>query len=400
MLQTKTHKYLSTRNILFLVLLLLFKCLKTQSVDEVTTSVLKFYSQKALSYSFHKQWYIRNGKTLWDFNADYCAYKEGNSIFYRLEYYIKGKDFKYDNIKSKSLYGSNVMRQASRTYKNYYTQKRDWMDGNDGDFLFCQDGNFKTIIEDKKYKIQVVDLKSMYLLELSDTSGIESNLPGLYIKNRFTKYYVSKKDGSIIKSFHSSSGIQGTDSVVFDYTYYKADRKKVMEKINSFVPLDFVDEEARRRVLIDSAEMLFRKAESVPNFDLPDTSGNTYKSTNITSKYVLIDFWYESCAPCLLNMPNVEKVRKQFSKANLEVIAVNMHDSLNKDLKKRVHKFNATHTWLFNGEELSRELNIYAYPTTIIYDNSSKKIVYRLVGAGESYVPGVTEFLKNNIPIE
>ena len=51
-----------------------------------------------------------------------------------------------------------------------------------------------------------------------------------------------------------------------------------------------------------------------PNIDIIDVDGKSGKlfDGNIKSKYVLIDFWFSHCGPCLSEFPNYLKIFEQY----------------------------------------------------------------------------------------
>jgi hypothetical protein len=382
---------------MFFACILLQQISLSQTVSEIQGLVSRFYDQKTLSYSFEKKWYLSDGEVLWHFNNNFFAYREKGNVFYLHENYITKNNFRYENIKNRSYYGTNMMRQQYRYYKDYRTEDRDFMDGYDPHHIFSQDGFFREMLNDKKYKTKITDLKNLFLLELHDTTEVESNLPGVITTNKVSRYYISKKDGSIIKSYRRSTGLGQTDSAIYTYVYTKLPEKEILSKINGFRPLGSSDEAERKRRFRDSAEAMFRAVTHCPQFILPDTSGNLYASSEISARYVMLEFWYKNCGPCLINMKNVELVRNRFSPEDLSVITINIQDSLDASLKARVRSFNTSFTWLFNGQRLNESLQVFAYPTTIIYDRWTGEIILREVGAGEEYAPTIIRFLENRL---
>ena len=48
---------------------------------------------------------------------------------------------------------------------------------------------------------------------------------------------------------------------------------------------------------------------------------------------VLIDFWASWCAPCLVAVPEIEKMRSEFSNGDFQIIAVNLDQKKKKALR-------------------------------------------------------------------
>ncbi|MCK4594277.1 TlpA family protein disulfide reductase, partial [bacterium] len=60
-----------------------------------------------------------------------------------------------------------------------------------------------------------------------------------------------------------------------------------------------------------------------PLFMLDDVNGNAVKlSTYIGEKVVVLDFWAVGCAPCLVVMPNMEEMWREYKGDGLKVIGI------------------------------------------------------------------------------
>jgi peroxiredoxin len=61
------------------------------------------------------------------------------------------------------------------------------------------------------------------------------------------------------------------------------------------------------------------------DFTARDTEGNNFRlSDHIGKEVVLIDFWATWCAPCLAEMPHLEKMQTEYKSKGLLVVAVSM----------------------------------------------------------------------------
>lgn len=343
--------------------------------------------------------HLNDGKTIWHFSNTYFSYVHKGEVYYLLENHWKEGDFRYEVVRNRSYYGTNTVRKQISYYTDYRFQNRDPMDGNDSGCVFNQSDSFRTFLRGKEHQITLLSLDSVYIVELSDTVVYKSNLPGIHGRDKVTRYYISKKDGRITKCIcRITSEINGrvtrTDSIVYTYHYFKPSTRQVREKIDRFRPLSGFDEEAFKKRSLDSAETSFRQRKIFPGFSLPDTSAQVHRSGDIAARYVMLDFWYKSCGPCLANMENIERIRQTFTKKDLEILAVNVMDSLSTDLKILIRKFNTSFIWLMKGAELNKALHVYAYPTLLIYDNRTGEIVYRSIGSGKQHTEEITEFIK------
>jgi thiol-disulfide isomerase/thioredoxin len=62
----------------------------------------------------------------------------------------------------------------------------------------------------------------------------------------------------------------------------------------------------------------------LPHFAAKTIDGERITSESVKGKVVLIDFWATWCPPCKSDAPAVERLREEFEKDGLIVLAVNM----------------------------------------------------------------------------
>jgi peroxiredoxin len=82
------------------------------------------------------------------------------------------------------------------------------------------------------------------------------------------------------------------------------------------------------------------KGQRAPDFALPTLSGSRLSLASLRGKVVIIDFWAQWCEPCKRELPQLDKLAKEFAGKNVVVLAVNLDKS--KD----------------NAQKLARELGL------------------------------------------
>jgi peroxiredoxin len=100
------------------------------------------------------------------------------------------------------------------------------------------------------------------------------------------------------------------------------------------------------------------------------------------NKYVLIDFWYKNCFPCIEAIESLTKIRKKYSSDDLVILGLNPFDSKEKD-KAKLEEFIETNKMnyptVFVDKDVVDAYNVKVYPTFYIIDDKGK-IVYSKVG--------------------
>src|SRR4051812_7909098 len=62
--------------------------------------------------------------------------------------------------------------------------------------------------------------------------------------------------------------------------------------------------------------------KSAPDFELKDLAGKRVRLSSLAGKVVLVDFWATWCGPCVLALPHLDKLEKDFSDKGLVVLAI------------------------------------------------------------------------------
>ena len=63
---------------------------------------------------------------------------------------------------------------------------------------------------------------------------------------------------------------------------------------------------------------------SAPQLDLPGVDGKRFQLSAYEGSVVLVNFWATWCAPCIHEMPTLQKVREMLKGQRFEVLAVNL----------------------------------------------------------------------------
>jgi len=67
-----------------------------------------------------------------------------------------------------------------------------------------------------------------------------------------------------------------------------------------------------------------KRFNPMPNATFMSPEGRRVNWEVFDGKYLLVNFWATWCAPCVLELPSLDKLRKQFDGRGLEVIAISI----------------------------------------------------------------------------
>ena len=115
-----------------------------------------------------------------------------------------------------------------------------------------------------------------------------------------------------------------------------------------------------------------------PSFDLMTLQGRRLKSSDLKGKIVVLNFWYTGCAPCVAEMPALNRLFSEYANDKIEFIA------LAQDNTEKIKSFLAHHQFSFQIVAATNYLNdrfclINGWPMNMIIDQQG---VVRYVSTG------------------
>ncbi len=128
---------------------------------------------------------------------------------------------------------------------------------------------------------------------------------------------------------------------------------------------------------------------------------NTKIATDsLASRYLLIDFWYKSCFPCMKAAPVLEKIKKRYTSKELFILGINTVDPPSTSLNKFIKNKKITYHTIFDLEKKwANKMEVKSYPTFFILDTKTHKVEHIFIGYSDSLenelVQKLDELLKN-----
>ena len=128
---------------------------------------------------------------------------------------------------------------------------------------------------------------------------------------------------------------------------------------------------------------------TAPDFELPVIgTDSTLKLSDYKGKWILLDFWFMKCKPCLMAFPKVEELYHRFHSKGLEVIGINI-DTNDKVLSDFVAAKNVPFPMLnTENKEVAKLYSVSAYPTFFLLNPQLE-----IVEAGHN-ITEIMEYLK------
>jgi peroxiredoxin len=81
--------------------------------------------------------------------------------------------------------------------------------------------------------------------------------------------------------------------------------------------------------LAAKAPVKLQVGDPAPQFARNDLQGRPFDMKTQRGKIVLIDFWASWCPPCIVEIPHLGQLQKQYGGRGLQVVGISMDDSAN-----------------------------------------------------------------------
>lgn len=125
-----------------------------------------------------------------------------------------------------------------------------------------------------------------------------------------------------------------------------------------------------------------------------DGNGNKVSLADFRGKVILLNLWATWCAPCLNEMPTLDRLKAEMASEDFDVIAVSVDKAGIEKSREFLARTGAEHLELFVDEtmQLNFDFSVYQLPTTILIGRDGIEIG-RISGDKEWDAPEVKRFL-------
>ena len=96
------------------------------------------------------------------------------------------------------------------------------------------------------------------------------------------------------------------------------------------------------------------------------TNSTAISSESLKGKYVLLDFWAESCIPCIAEFPKLKELYAKTDRAKFEIIGI-VGNSTHNGIKRLIEKHEVPWPQILS-DEIVKKYGVKSYPTTFLID--------------------------------
>lgn len=118
-------------------------------------------------------------------------------------------------------------------------------------------------------------------------------------------------------------------------------------------------------VTAENIEVL-KVGDKAPDFTLQDMDGTSHKLSDYEGEGVFLNFWGTWCAPCVKEMPAMDRQYQEFEEQGVQVLAVNIAQS-DFEVQSFVDRFGLSFPVVIDkSRSVMNAYNIRPLPTTIL----------------------------------
>src|SRR5258708_14440141 len=109
-----------------------------------------------------------------------------------------------------------------------------------------------------------------------------------------------------------------------------------------------------------------QQPDSLPQVSLSQLDGRTLRSEDLKDKIVVLDFWATWCENCVSEIPEFNKLEKEYSSRGVKVIGLAVQSGWASDIQKFVKQYNMCYTVLVGNDDTVSDFGVISFPNTSV----------------------------------
>ena len=150
----------------------------------------------------------------------------------------------------------------------------------------------------------------------------------------------------------------------------------------------------------EMTKFIFHKASKpIENLSVLSEGERKVDLMTLGHKFILINFWATWCAPCVEEMPSLDKLQSLFRQENLKIFTVATGRNNQKKISGFFKKYSISNLENFNDPkgELAIRLGVFGLPASILITPDGNEVA-RLIGPINWVQSDVINFFENLSP--
>lgn len=121
-----------------------------------------------------------------------------------------------------------------------------------------------------------------------------------------------------------------------------------------------------------------------------DLAGDSWTSSTLLGRVVLLDFWARWCAPCLAELPNLRRIQEELAGEGLVILGVSLDSAHRRDVRSFTLRHEMGWPQIHDSRgldgPLARRFGVEAVPRTVVVDREGRMVAVDLRGEALSVV--------------
>ncbi len=122
---------------------------------------------------------------------------------------------------------------------------------------------------------------------------------------------------------------------------------------------------------------------SLADVSLPSLDGRTLSSNELKDKIVVLDFWATWCENCVSEIPEFNKLEKEYSSRGVKVIGLAVQSGWASDIQKFAKQYNMRYTVLVGNDDTVSDFGVISFPNTYVI-GPGWKLYKKYLGVSET----------------
>ena len=133
-------------------------------------------------------------------------------------------------------------------------------------------------------------------------------------------------------------------------------------------------------IFVTLHERIIEVGDSAPDFSVTADNGRTVSLNSFGGKVLVLNFWATWCAPCIEELPSLDRFQREFASSGVVVLGVSV-DKDEKAYKRFLSRVNVAFlTTRDPDNKINAEYGTFKFPETYII-NRDGKVVEKIISA-------------------
>jgi thiol-disulfide isomerase/thioredoxin len=135
--------------------------------------------------------------------------------------------------------------------------------------------------------------------------------------------------------------------------------------------------------------------EPAPDLNVSDAAGNSVSLEDFAGRTILVNFWATWCAPCVRELPSLDRLQAARGGEDFQVVAVSLDRAGLEAVRPFFDRLNIAHleVYLDPMGRMARAFEVGAFPTTVLIDEEGRELG-RLAGPAEWDEPAAVRLVE------